>query len=75
MGFGIAMGKLVLSGHVDEVVDTVEANLRMSDGVFRLGDLFKDTGAGRGLEVTRICSSDLKKILNENHPGWVARRR
>jgi len=28
MGFGIAMGKLVLSGHIDAVVDTVEANLR-----------------------------------------------
>jgi hypothetical protein len=28
MGFGITMGKLVLSGHIDEVVDTIEANLR-----------------------------------------------
>ena len=27
-GFGIAMMKLVLSGHIDEVVDTVEANIR-----------------------------------------------
>jgi hypothetical protein len=27
-GFGIAMGKLVLSGHIDEVVDTIEANVR-----------------------------------------------
>ncbi len=28
MGFGITMTKLVLSQHVDEVVDTVEANIR-----------------------------------------------
>ena len=28
MGFGITMGELVLSGHIDEVVDTVEANIR-----------------------------------------------
>jgi pyruvate dehydrogenase (quinone) len=27
-GFGLTMGKLVLSGHIDEVVDTIEANLR-----------------------------------------------
>lgn len=27
-GFGVAMMKLVLSGHIDEVVDTVEANIR-----------------------------------------------
>jgi pyruvate dehydrogenase (quinone) len=28
VGFGLTMGKLVLSGHIDEVVDTIEANLR-----------------------------------------------
>jgi pyruvate dehydrogenase (quinone) len=28
VGFGLAMGKLVLSGHIDEVVDTIETNLR-----------------------------------------------
>jgi pyruvate dehydrogenase (quinone) len=28
MGFGITMGKLVLAGHIDEVVDTVESNIR-----------------------------------------------
>lgn len=28
MGFGVAMGKLVLSGHIDEVVDTIETNIR-----------------------------------------------
>jgi pyruvate dehydrogenase (quinone) len=27
-GFGVAMMKLALSGHIDEVVDTVEANIR-----------------------------------------------
>jgi hypothetical protein len=27
-GFGLAMMKLVLSGHMDEVVETVEANIR-----------------------------------------------
>ncbi|MES1258584.1 MAG: pyruvate dehydrogenase [Acidobacteriota bacterium] len=27
-GFALTMGKLVLSGHVDEVVDTIEANIR-----------------------------------------------
>jgi pyruvate dehydrogenase (quinone) len=27
-GFGLTMMKLVLSGHIDEVVDTIEANLR-----------------------------------------------
>ena len=27
-GFGVAMMKMVLSGHIDEVVDTVEANIR-----------------------------------------------
>jgi pyruvate dehydrogenase (quinone) len=27
-GFALTMGKLVLSGHIDEVVETVEANLR-----------------------------------------------
>lgn len=29
-GFGVSMMKLVLSGHVDEVVDTIEANLRQA---------------------------------------------
>jgi pyruvate dehydrogenase (quinone) len=28
VGFGLAMGKLVLSGHIDEVVDTIETNIR-----------------------------------------------
>jgi pyruvate dehydrogenase (quinone) len=28
MGFGVAMAKLVLSGHIDEVLDTVETNIR-----------------------------------------------
>jgi pyruvate dehydrogenase (quinone) len=28
VGFGLTMGKLVLTGHVDEVVDTIEANIR-----------------------------------------------
>ena len=28
IGFGITMGKLVLSGHIDEVVDTIETNIR-----------------------------------------------
>jgi pyruvate dehydrogenase (quinone) len=28
LGFGLTMGKLVLSGHIDEVVDTIEANIR-----------------------------------------------
>jgi pyruvate dehydrogenase (quinone) len=28
VGFGITMGKLVLSGRIDEVVDTIEANIR-----------------------------------------------
>ncbi len=28
VGFGITMGKLVLSGHIDEVVDTIETNIR-----------------------------------------------
>jgi pyruvate dehydrogenase (quinone) len=28
VGFGLAMGKLVLSGHIDEVVDTIESNIR-----------------------------------------------
>jgi pyruvate dehydrogenase (quinone) len=27
-GFALTMGKLVLSGHIDEVVDTIEANIR-----------------------------------------------
>jgi pyruvate dehydrogenase (quinone) len=27
-GFALAMAKLTLSGHVDEVVDTIESNLR-----------------------------------------------
>ncbi|HEY3309759.1 MAG TPA: pyruvate dehydrogenase [Desulfuromonadaceae bacterium] len=27
-GFAVTMGKLVLSGHIDEVVDTIEANIR-----------------------------------------------
>jgi hypothetical protein len=28
LGFGLTMGTLVLSGHIDEVVDTIEANSR-----------------------------------------------
>jgi pyruvate dehydrogenase (quinone) len=28
VGFGLTMGKLVLSGHIDEVVDTIETNIR-----------------------------------------------
>jgi pyruvate dehydrogenase (quinone) len=28
VGFALTMGKLVLSGHIDEVVDTIEANIR-----------------------------------------------
>jgi pyruvate dehydrogenase (quinone) len=28
VGFGLTMGKLVLSGHIDEVVDSIEANIR-----------------------------------------------
>jgi pyruvate dehydrogenase (quinone) len=28
VGFGLTMGKLVLSGHIDEVVDTIEGNIR-----------------------------------------------
>ena len=28
VGFGLTMGKLVLAGHIDEVVDTIETNLR-----------------------------------------------
>jgi len=28
VGFGLTMGKLVLSGRIDEVVDTIEANIR-----------------------------------------------
>jgi len=28
VGFALAMGKLVLSGHIDEVVDTIEGNIR-----------------------------------------------
>ena len=28
VGFGITMGKLVLSGHIDEVVDTIETNIQ-----------------------------------------------
>jgi len=27
-GFGLTMGKLVLSGHIGEVVDTIETNIR-----------------------------------------------
>ena len=27
-GFGLTMRKLVLSGHIDEVVDTTETNIR-----------------------------------------------
>ena len=27
-GFALAMAKLTLSGHIDEVVDTIESNLR-----------------------------------------------
>jgi pyruvate dehydrogenase (quinone) len=29
VGFGITMGKLVLSGRIDEVVDTIEGNIRL----------------------------------------------
>jgi pyruvate dehydrogenase (quinone) len=28
VGFALAMGKLILSGHIDEVVDTIEGNIR-----------------------------------------------
>jgi pyruvate dehydrogenase (quinone) len=28
VGFGLTMGKLVLAGHIDEVVDTIETNIR-----------------------------------------------
>ena len=28
VGFGLTMGKLVLSGHIDEVLDTIETNIR-----------------------------------------------
>jgi pyruvate dehydrogenase (quinone) len=28
VGYGLTMGKLVLSGHIDEVVDTIETNIR-----------------------------------------------
>jgi hypothetical protein len=28
VGFGLTLGKLVLSGHIEEVVDTIEANIR-----------------------------------------------
>jgi pyruvate dehydrogenase (quinone) len=28
VGFGLTMGKLVLSGHIDEVVDSIETNIR-----------------------------------------------
>jgi len=28
LGFGLTMGKLVLSGHIDEVVETIETNIR-----------------------------------------------
>jgi hypothetical protein len=28
VGFGLTLDKLVLSGHIDEVVDTIEANIR-----------------------------------------------
>lgn len=28
VGFGLTMGKLVVSGHMDEVVDTIETNIR-----------------------------------------------
>lgn len=31
-GFALTMSKLVLSGHIDEVVDTVEANIRHIQG-------------------------------------------
>lgn len=27
-GFALTMGKLMLSGHIDEVVDTIKANIR-----------------------------------------------
>ncbi len=30
VGFGLTMGKLVLSGHIDEVVDTIETNIRLN---------------------------------------------
>src|ERR1700675_3028157 len=32
VGFGLAMGKLVLSGHIDEVLDTIETNIRHMGG-------------------------------------------
>jgi pyruvate dehydrogenase (quinone) len=32
VGFGLAMGKLVLSGHIDEVLDTIETNVRHIGG-------------------------------------------
>jgi len=28
VGYGLTMGKLVLSGHIDEVVNTIETNIR-----------------------------------------------
>jgi len=28
VGFGLTLGKLVLAGHIDEVVDTIETNIR-----------------------------------------------
>ncbi len=28
VGFGLTMGKLVLSGRIDEVVDTIKTNIR-----------------------------------------------
>ena len=28
VGFGLTMGKLILAGHIDEVVDTIETNIR-----------------------------------------------
>ena len=32
VGFGLTMGKLVLSGHIDEVLDTIETNIRHMGG-------------------------------------------
>src|SRR5580700_11035177 len=32
VGFGLAMGKLVLGGHIDEVLDTIENNIRHMGG-------------------------------------------
>jgi pyruvate dehydrogenase (quinone) len=32
VGFGLALGKLVLGGHIDEVLDTIEKNIRHMGG-------------------------------------------